>query len=352
MTTNRPRHAGRTALWHCAWLGLGLGLFALLVYAAGVGAILQAFHRLGWLTPLIVAPYLAVYFVDSLGWWWVLSRCLICSGSERPPMPRPGTLFAIRAGGEAVNAITPTAYLGGEPVKAWLLRGDGIPLAPGLASVLVSKTALMLTQGIFVLVGLLVALHHWRPAIWLPLFAFVGLLLGGILAALLIGAQRRGLFCLLLDLSRRWSGREALLASWEADIRSLDQTLREFYDRNSQDFLVCCGLHFLGWMLGCFEVYGALWMLGSPVAFPIALSIEALAGVAKLAAAIVPGSLGVQEGSQVMIFVAFGLGAPLAMTFSLLRRGREVLWIAFGLAVLVRHRGWAWIRRRKRAAEA
>ncbi|HWT79146.1 MAG TPA: flippase-like domain-containing protein, partial [Candidatus Methylomirabilis sp.] len=131
----------------------------------------------------------------------------------------------------------------------------------------------------------------------------------------------------------------------EADIRTLDQTLREFYDRGAWGFLVCSALHFLGWMLGCFEVYGVLWMLGSPLAFPVALAVEALAGVAKLAAAIVPGSLGVQEGGQVVLFVAFNLGAPLAMTFSLLRRGRELLWIGFGLAVLVRRHGWAWFRR-------
>ncbi len=351
MTTNRSRPNRRAALWHFAGLGLGIVLFAFLAHSVGWLAILEAFRGLGWLTPLIGVPYLAVYIVDSLGWWWVLAGCLTRSGTDHPPMPRPGSLFAIRAGGEAVNAITPTAYFGGEPVKAWLLRKEGIPLALGFASVLVTKTALMLTQGIFVLVGLLLALHHWRPAVSLPPLAFLGLLLGGSLAALLIGLQRRGLFGLLLDLSRRWSGRAALLAAWEADIRSLDQRLRGFYDQNSRDFLICCGLNLLGWILGCFEVYGALWILGSPVTFPIAFSIEALAGVTKLAAAFVPGSLGIQEGGQVMIFVAFGLGAPLAMTFSLVRRGRELLWIAFGLAVLARQHGWAWVRQGSAAAE-
>ncbi len=352
MSASQPSRTRRPGLWHFACLSLGLGLFVLLVYAVGLDAILQASRRLGRLTPLILLPYLAVYIVDSLGWWWVLSRCLARAEGERRSMPRPAALFAVRAGGEAVNAITPTASLGGEPVKAWLLRKDGIPLGPGFASVLISKTALTLTQGVFVLLGLLVALHRWRPALWLPFFALVGLLLAGGLAALVIGAQRRGLFSLLLDLSRRWSGREALLAAWEADIRSVDEALREFYDRDGRAFLVCCGLHFLGWILGCFEVYGMLWLLGQPVTFPIALSIEALSGVAKLASAVIPGSLGVQEGGQITLFVAFGLGAPLAMTFSLVRRGRELVWIGFGMTMLVRHQGWGWFRRDKGAAGA
>jgi len=75
---------------------------------------------------------------------------------------------------------------------------------------------------------------------------------------------------------------------------------------------------------------------------------EALSGVAKLAALFVPGSLGIQEGGQVLIFVAFGLGAPLAMTFSLLRRGRELLWVGFGL-VLFHHQALRWMRQSKGA---
>jgi uncharacterized membrane protein YbhN (UPF0104 family) len=208
----------------------------------------------------------------------------------------------------------------------------------------VSKTALMLTQGGFVFLGLLLALHHWRSAIPLPVAAGVGLLLGILIFGVLIGVQRRGLFGLLLGLSRRWSGREALLASWEADLLALDTRLREFYGSRIRDFLICCGFHFLGWVVGSWEVYVVLWLLGSPVDFRSAFAIEALSGVAKLAAVIVPASLGVQEGGQVLIFVAFGLGAPLAVTFGLLRRGREVLWIGFGLGVLIHRHALVWLR--------
>src|SRR5512137_1562686 len=44
------------------------------------------------------------------------------------------------------------------------------------------------------------------------------------------------------------------------------------------------------------------------------------------------------------IFVAFGLGAPLALTFSLLRRGWKLLWVGVGLMVLLHHHALRWIR--------
>ena len=342
-----PSEPRRSARWQVTCLALGLLLFAALIHGVGPSLVLQAFHRLGWLTPLIVLPYFSSYFVDSAGWWWVLSRCF-AGGAERPAPSLP-RLFAIRAGGEAVNAITPTAYLGGEPVKAWLLRQHGVPLVPGLASVLVSKTALMLTQGAYVMLGLLIALHRWHPTIPLSLAAILGLLLGILTCGLLVGAQRRGLFASLLGLTRRWTGRKAMLASWESDILALDQLLRVFYDTRRRDFLTCCAFHFLGWIVGSFEVYVILWMLRRPAHFLDAFSIEALSGVAKLAAVIIPGSLGVQEGGQVLIFLAFGLDAPVAMTFGLLRRGRELLWIGYGLFVLVRHHALGWLRGRSEA---
>jgi putative membrane protein len=337
----------RGARWQLLLLIVGLGLFGLLIYAAGPAGVLQIFGRLGWLTPLVVLPYFTSYALDTLAWWWVLSRCFVGPTEAAVAMPPFGQLFSLRAAGEAVNAITPTAYFGGEPVKAWLLHHRGVPLARGLASVVASKTALMLTQGLFVLLGLLVALRRWQAIVPLWAAAIAGTCLALIVATMLIGIQRRGLFGILLGLSRRLSGREALLASWEDEVAALDGLLRDFYKTRPRDFLVCCALHFFGWMVGCLEVFLALRLLDVPVGFLTAFSIEALSGVAKLAALFVPGSLGVQEGGQVVIFVAFGLGVPLAMTFSLLRRGRELLWIGFGLIVLLHHQALGWMRELK-----
>jgi len=97
-------------------------------------------------------------------------------------------------------------------------------------------------------------------------------------------------------------------------------------------------------VVGALEVYVVLRMLDRPVDFLEAYSIEALSGVAKLAALVIPGSLGVQEGGQVLIFAVFGLSTSLAMTFGVIRRCRELVWVGFGLSVLVRRQALAWLR--------
>lgn len=333
----------RHGRWQYLLLAAGLFLFTLLVYAADPRVVLRTLAHLGWLTPLLALPYLTSYAVDSIGWWWVLSHKLgQRSGVWRAPNLL--RLFGIRAAGEAVNAITPTAYFGGEPLKAWLLSGYGVPLGYALASVFISKTALMLTQGVYVFLGALIALERSQSDIPLPLAAAVGVLLVGLVAAALVGVQRRGLFGLLLGLSRRLTGRRQLLASWEGEVAGVDRLLHDFYADHLRDFLICCSFHFLGWVVGSLEVYVVLRMLGHPIEFLDAFAIEALSGVAKLAALVIPGSLGVQEGGQVLIFAVFGLSTSLAMTFGVIRRCRELVWVGFGLAVLVRRQALAWLR--------
>ncbi|RPJ54907.1 MAG: hypothetical protein EHM24_31205, partial [Acidobacteria bacterium] len=277
------RASRRIRWWEPALLAAGLLLVALLVYAAGPRAIAAQLRRLGWSLLPAFLPYLTVYAVDTLGWWWVLRRAFAAEAAGQ--LPSILGLFAVRAAGESVNAITPTAYLGGEPLKAWLLRRRGIPLAPAFASALVSKTALMLTQGLFVFLGLLIGLERWGSLpLPLPAVLALGLALMALTAAALIGLQRRSPFTLLLGLSRRWSGRQELLRAWEQDAAALDGLLRGFYDRRHADFLACCGLHFLGWAIGSLEVLLVLRLLGTPVDLSTAVAIEALASVAKLAA--------------------------------------------------------------------
>ena len=64
-----------------------------------------------------------------------------------------------RTAGEVVNMTTPTAYVGGEPLKAFLLKRHQIPMVDGLASVVIAKTIMTLAQVLFILVG--IALAFW-----------------------------------------------------------------------------------------------------------------------------------------------------------------------------------------------
>src|SRR5438874_12762362 len=62
----------------------------------------------------------------------------------------------------AFTASPPTASVGGEAVKAWLLR-PAVPLGESLPSLIVSKTTITIAQGLFLLFGVALAWRTARP---------------------------------------------------------------------------------------------------------------------------------------------------------------------------------------------
>jgi uncharacterized protein (TIRG00374 family) len=122
--------------------------------------------------------------------------------------------------------------------------------------------------------------------------------------------------------------------------RRLDTTLSAFYREHRGRLALSIVFHFGGWLMGSLEVYLILHFMGISVSLVTALVIEAFAAAIRSAAFLVPAALGAQEGGTMAIFAALGLGAGVGLSVSLVRRGRELIWVAVGLVALVVFRGY------------
>ena len=94
------------------------------------------------------------------------------------------------------------------------------------------------------------------------------------------------------------------------------------------------GLFFLGWMAEALEVYVIIYYLGGPAMALSAISIGALSVFIKGGTFFIPGSLGAQDGGNMLLLRAFGYSDVTGITFALLRRFRELVWIGLGLFCL------------------
>jgi uncharacterized protein (TIRG00374 family) len=318
---------------------LALGVLALigLVWHVGPAQILTAVTHLGPGAILVILlPSLLMYVIEAYGW-----RLTMGAYADRVPFVN---LLAIRTAGEVVNMTTPTAYVGGEPLKAYLLKRHGVPLVDGMASAITAKTTMTLGEVLFILLGialLAVTMSGENP----PSMAgketshSLGAALGGV-SCLLIGTllllamQRRGLFTGFLNLLRRCRIRLAYLESREEKLRALDQAIQEFYTRDRRAFLLSIGMFVLGWLCEALEVYAILYYVGPPVDAVASISIAALAAIIKGGSFIIPGSVGAQEGGNVLLLMAYGYSDLAGITFAVLRRVRELVWIIIGLACL------------------
>lgn len=303
-------------------LAVGLAFLGYLVAQVGPETLLASFQALSWRLLLIVwFPFVLITVLDTLGWHFAFRRN---SASF-------ATLLTVRLAGEAFNATTPTASMGGEPVKAYLLRPK-VPLGEGLASVIVAKTTLTVTQGLFLVTGIALALISLPPSA--PLLKGMALLAA--VEAVAVGAfvflQQKGLFGgalrFLRGLGFDWGEQK------DEGVRGLDLALSSFYREHPGRLALSLLFHFGGWVLGSLEVFLILHFMGIPVSLTTALVIEAFAAAIKAAAFLIPNGLGALEGGTMAVFAAFGLGAGVGLSMTLVRRVRELAWVAVGLVAL------------------
>src|SRR5574340_1534804 len=107
-TSPMIRHAQRLLLL------LGIALCVLLVAHVGVAQIWRDLSLMGWSLLGIVLLEFGVDVLNTIGW-----RYTFPIEERRIPF---GSLFLARLAGTAFNQVLPAASVGGEPIKALLLR--------------------------------------------------------------------------------------------------------------------------------------------------------------------------------------------------------------------------------------
>lgn len=309
---------------------LGLLTLGLLVWHIGPVNIYEAAAKLGPLALIVILiPSVVMYVVEAYGW-----KVTLGPSARAVPFWR---LLAIRTAGEVVNMTTPTAYMGGEPLKAYLLKKHQVPMVEGLASVVIAKTTMTIAEVLFILVG--IALGFWilgtngssRQMVAAGLLS-VGLLIFGMAGFVLV--QRKGIFTWILETLRKFGLRIGFLEAREDKLRSLDQTILNFYTHHQGAFYASTGLYFIGWMTEALEVFVIISFLGESANLLSAIAIGALSVFIKGGTFFIPGSLGAQDGGNLLLLHAFGYSDLTGITFALLRRFRELVWIGIGLACL------------------
>ena len=305
---------GRPAL-----LVAGLAAIAYLCYEIGPRVIWDSIRALGWRLVIVVTlPYSLAVILDTLGW-----RVLV-RGHDVPFT----ALMRARLAGEAVNLLTPTASVGGEPLKAYLIRPH-VPLAEGLASVVADKTTVVIGQilllplGLFLATPILPASHPLLVAMSV-LFAVEALAVGAFVLVQTLGVFGGG---------GRVLGRlgKGPTEEYQRGLNEVDQWLGKLYRQRRGRVAVSTLLHAAGWTTGALEIYLVLYFLGSDTSLTTSLILETFGAAIKFASFMIPASLGALEGGYVAIFGALGLPGALGLSYMLVRRVRELLWAGIGL---------------------
>jgi uncharacterized membrane protein YbhN (UPF0104 family) len=300
-----------------ALLAGGALAVVLLVRHVGLESITNALTRISGGQFALVCLLAGVSMVlDTLGW-----RSTLVGG--RPAFSR---LLAARCAGQAVNVVTALGGVGGEAVKAWILRRD-IPYEASVPSLILAKTAEVVAQALLLLTGIIVA---WTTGV-------VG---GALLSSMcyLFVVQVIAVSGFILVQVSGGVGRVGRLVTWMGGGRlvgKVDGAVRKFYRTHWRALFRSIGFHYASWLVGAVEALVVLQSLHITASLVAAVVVEGLGTGVRFATFFVPASLGTLEGAYAAAFTAFGWAAGDGLAFSLVRRARQAVWIGLGLVILV-----------------
>jgi glycosyltransferase 2 family protein len=292
----------------------------------------------GWPLVLVMVPTLVAMALDAIGW-----KAILRTLGHVVPLRR---MVELRLSVEAIVLALPGGSVAGEAAKVGLLRQRaGVPISAGAASLALTKLMLVGTDALYLLViGIWLLASPHIPSSTPALFAFGGVVFTGVLTLVMwlllrrssiAGKFARGMSRLPVRFLARWADDR------RAHFEELDTSARAHFAAPARTRLACVVPFALEWVVEGVETLIILRCLGVPIGLGETLALDGLGSLLRAVVFFVPAGLGIQDAFQVMLLGSLGVVDPIATgtAFIVIKRAKEILWIAIGLLLLVGRKG-------------
>lgn len=323
------------------FLFLGIALFAFVLGQTDLNQLWSCVQRVGALGAcFVLGLYVFTFMTDVIGWQITFATIPPLNGRWA------ARLYAVRMVGEAFNNVTPTASVGGEPLKAYLLKSHyRVGYTDSSASLVLSKTTNLI--GLVLFLGIGFVLLFYQDVLGGAYKAIAGAGLAGLTLITVSFFLMQRLRISSIAGSRlgrsRFGG--SLTRALEF-VNNIDKQFHRFYAHHPLRFGWSVLLAFLNWWIGIIEVYVVMGLLGYELSLVDAWIIESMVQLVRASTFFIPAGLGTQE--TVLLLVSGAItGTPVSgIAYALIRRFRELVWIGAGIGLW-----WFYSLRKPRAAD-
>lgn len=244
-------------------------------------------------------------------------------------------LLNYRFAGYAVSYLTPSAHIGGEPIRAYLLSKENIPMSKGLSSIIIDKSLEVTGDFLFSVMGVLVLLSI------LPIGKYAGILLGiGIafflwfLFSFFYHMYRGKPFLKKLFVKLRIN-KIKFMKKYESKINELEDNLNHFFQNRRKDLFIAIAFSGFLWILMFLEFYFALKILGIHATLMMIFMIVFVIGFTIVIP--IPAAIGVMEAGQASLFSAMGFNPSVGVALGIMIHARDSIWVLLGLINIYFH---------------
>src|SRR5262245_157337 len=260
----------------------GVGVIGWILWTVGLATVGTNLSVIGGWVLAFIALYLFAQLAFMVGWWVVMDRDARACGFLR--------LFGIYLAGDTVNYLVPSGNLGGEPVKAYLLK-DTLGFGQALTSIVIHKHAELIAQWILLVGGLAVCLVYFELPSVVTLANTV--IVGGLGVSLFImtWALRKGTLSPILRRLSDWRPLASYLQTHQAAADALAKRLRTFYKEQGRWFLVSTSWCLIGSCCSLLETYLVLRILSPAEGWTTAVAVETMVLAFNIVFGFVPARL-------------------------------------------------------------
>jgi hypothetical protein len=307
---------------------LGVGLFAYVVWRAGVESLWGELRKLGYGALLILLLSGFRFAVRALAW----TLCF-----EQPHRLGFADAFRGYLAGDAVGNFVPLGIVVSEPTKVYFVR-NRVPLLAGLSAIAVENIFYSLSVILFLLSGaaaLLLSFPLTRALRWTSAGIIAGASVVFILGFLALRAEWRVLSRVAERLAASGVGRRAIEPRRET-LRALEDRVYGFYARNRARFVPILLLELAFHMAGVAEAYLTLYFItGEPPGVLTSFVLESVNRVINVVFKFVPMRVGVDEAGTGLVTKALKVGETTGVALAIVRKARMLVWTGIGIAFLV-----------------
>jgi uncharacterized protein (TIRG00374 family) len=231
--------------------------------------------------------------------------------------------------------MTPGALVGGEALRAYLLRRNNVKLTLGASSVIIDKFFDLAIAALFTSIGIIAVISFFNISSYLKTAILLATVFWVIaLSFFIYGAlTRRGFFRHIFKFFRLYKIKH--LAKYEEKVEETEKHISHFFLKHKKEFRRSIVMSMVLWLLMFVEYKIATVVFGYNAGFVAVFLIICMVGFSYTFP--VPGGLGILEATQASLHSIIGLQASQGVLLSLLIRARDMFWTLLGVSCLYHH---------------
>jgi uncharacterized protein (TIRG00374 family) len=287
---------------------------------------------------IIFLPYCAVMLNETWGW-------INCFGKDSKQIAIHKMLL-IRIATETLQQSLPGGAVYAELVRPYLLKKHlNFEYPESISANVVTKLNILIAQIIFLIFGLLIFITYSAKTIASSgLFSEQSYQLTGIIfiSVTLLFAYllyKKHLMLRIVDLMEKTNLKPVrkLFNKIHNNAMEIDNIVSNFFMNHKTRLLLTITLFFFTWIFMALESLVILKVMGINASIFQMIMIESIISIVRMTFFFLPGALGPQDLSIIVLFNLAGLPDPStnAVLFVLLKRIKELVWIIIGYILLM-----------------